>query len=1164
MSGNPFPGPQPYTAESRQHFFGRERIARSFLSTMLVQRCVTLYGPSGSGKSSLMQALVLPWAKEASCRVVLVDKWPHERKPVDWLKETLRERLEVELVPSTSVSEAMTETPGHAEECADAPAFLYLDQIEQLLIRRSREDTDNVVRFLDQMVERPPREMHLVLGIREDYLGRWRERIRGRRRLIENWLRLGHLTVDDISGAVCTAAGNAGQDWNLEVMRRILHDVRIQGEDDSHEGPPPCGKTAYPEEVQAAYAQIVCRALFDKGGPPKRCEDARAEQILVEYLETTLASLGHLEEPARRLLEEHLIADDGSRRLLTARAARLGGLLEGDVERILETLERAAILRAEAQGHKSGRYYELGHDWLAKKLHERKQERQREEARQREEHARMQEEREREEARQREEHARMQEERERQLKQANELRGQAEAERERARGLLLVATARELLARGRPEWAPGLLLDVASPEQTDGWVALAIEVLGQRFAHATLKGHRRSLTAAAFSPDGRRVATACFDGATRVWSADGRGEPLVLLGHSDVVWTVAFSPDGCRIVTGGRDGVAFVWQIAGAEAPKLIATLEGHEDEIVAVAFSPDGRQVATASKDCTARLWDIESRDVKRHVLEAEAELTSVAFDPRGDRVVTGSQDGTTYVWSEASEARLVGHRGAVTRAVFSPDGRLVATASADRTVRVWSADRLAVLAVLGGHEHVVTAVAFAPDGQRVATASRDKTARVWNVGDPEPLFTVGPHGGAVVDVAWSPDGRHVITASEDGQARIWTAAGMESGALRGHKRSLVTAAWSRDGAQILTASLDDAKVWTAAGTGVPVVLEGDEGALSAARFDHDGQRVLTITKNGVARLFNADGSGAASILSEPDEPIRGASFEPKGQRVALVSPSAVWIVDPDGRRESPRLTVAADWHLVAAFGPTGLVAFAVAPGGRAVMAYTLAEGAERWSEPVALDVGAAPVERVFIRTHVARVRFATQDGAVHAWNLGALRESPVVTWWRHDGLKYIAFAPDDRCALALDETGLESAYLVTAENPSERLLLQDHDKQITYGTFSMDCTRVVTTSDDGTARAWRTDGTGRPIVLRGHRASVLHAAFSPDGERVVTASADGTARIWPLSVGALRERLAAAVPVDCMPPELRRMYRDETADQARKRYEACERSHGRDPARR
>ncbi|WP_437682087.1 nSTAND1 domain-containing NTPase [Sorangium sp. So ce131] len=1151
MSRNPFPGPQPYTAENRPHFFGREQVACSFLGTMLVQRCVTLYGPSGSGKSSLMQASIIPDVKASSCRVVLVDKWPHDRKPVEWLEETLRERLGLDVSLSPCGRDPKTGAESAADDDADEPIFLYLDQIEQLLLRRGREDVDTFVRCLDRLVERPAREVHLVLGIREDYLGRWRERIRGRRRLIENWLRLGHLSVDDISGAVCDAAltGEPKQAWDVGAMRRILRDVRIQGEEESHEEAPSgrAGKAAYAEEVQAAYAQIVCRALFEKGGPPERSEDARAEPILVEYLEKTLASLERLEEPARRLLEDHLIADDGSRRLLTAREAHLRGLSHDDVERILEALERAAILRAQAQGHQSGRYYELGHDWLAKKLHERKQERQREEARQREENARMQ------------------EERDRRLKQEIELRGQAEAERERARGLLLVATARELLARGKPEWAPGLLLDVASPEQTDGWAALAIEVLGQRFARATLKGHQRSLTAAAFSPDGRRVATACFDGATRVWSSDGRGDPVVLLGHSDVVWALAFSPDGRRIATGGRDGIALVWELGGAGDPVLLATLRGHEDAIVDVAFSPDGRQVATASQDFTACLWDVEGGGVKRRVLEAhDAELTSVAFAPSGDRVATGSRDGTATIWSEAGEARLVGHGGAVARVVFSPDGSRVATASADRTACVWKADGEGPPVVLAGHEHVVTAVAFSPDGQHVATASRDKTARVFRVGGAEPLFTVGPHGDAVVDVAWSPDGRHLLTASTDGQARIWTAGGMESSVLRGHKRSLVAAAWSRDGAQILTASLDDAKVWTAAGTGVPVVLEGDEWALSAAGFSHDGQRVITITENGVARLLNADGSGEASILSEPDEPIRGACFEPNGRRLALVSPSAVWIVDPDGRRESSRLTVEADWRLVAAFAPAGLVAFAVAPGGRAVKAFTLAEGAERWSEPIALDVGAAPVERLFIRMDVARVRFVTQDGAVRSWELGALSAPPVITRWRYSGLKCIAFAPDDRYALAIDETRPENAYLVTAENPSERLLLQDHEKQITYGTFSMDCTRVVTTSDDRTARVWRTDGTGRPIVLRGHRASVLHAAFSPDEARVVTASADGTARIWPLSVGALRERLAAAVPVDCMPPELRRMYRDETADQARERYEACERSHGRDPARR
>ncbi|MEM9492421.1 MAG: hypothetical protein AAGC55_24960 [Myxococcota bacterium] len=63
---------------------------------------------------------------------------------------------------------------------------------------------------------------------------------------------------------------------------------------------------------------------------------------------------------------------------------------------------------------------------------------------------------------------------------------------------------------------------------------------------------------------------------------------------------------------------------------------------------------------------------------------------------------------------------------------------------------------------------------------------------------------------------------------------------------------------------------------------------------------------------------------------------------------------------------------------------------------------------------------------------------------------------------------------------------------------------------SFSPDSTRIVTATLDKTARVWKADGSGQPLVLRGHQARVTAAAFSPDGTRIVTASRDTTARLW------------------------------------------------------
>ncbi|WP_437319078.1 hypothetical protein [Sorangium sp. So ce385] len=130
-------------------------------------------------------------------------------------------------------------------------------------------------------------------------------------------------------------------------------------------------------EVQAVYAQIVCRELWDERSAGKGHEPGvvEAEAILRRYLEATEEGLGPLKDAGRRLLEEHLIDPAGNRKPLTEKAARLV-LPAGDATEVLERLERAGVLRAEER--QGNRLFELGHDWLAKKVFERRQAREEE------------------------------------------------------------------------------------------------------------------------------------------------------------------------------------------------------------------------------------------------------------------------------------------------------------------------------------------------------------------------------------------------------------------------------------------------------------------------------------------------------------------------------------------------------------------------------------------------------------------------------------------------------------------------------------------------------------------------------------------------------------------------------------------------------------------
>lgn len=281
-----------------------------------------------------------------------------------------------------------------------------------------------------------------------------------------------------------------------------------------------------------------------------------------------------------------------------------------------------------------------------------------------------------------------------------------------------------------------------------------------------LMGHASWVQAAAFSPDGRRIASGSLDKTLRQWDAfTGQAVGAPLTGHTDAVTSVAFSPDNRRIVSASHDKTLRLWDASSGQP--IGQPLVGHTDLVYSVAFSPDGRRVASASADKTIRLWDaVTGQAIGRPLTGHEHWVWSVAFSPDGRRIASaGSFDYTLRLW-DASTGRpigqpLRGHTDQASSVAFSPDGRRIVSGGADMTVRLWDAmTGQPIGQPLTGHTNGVY-VAFSPDGRRIASTSFDKTIRFWDAVAGQPLEPVLlGYAEAALFVAFSPDGRRIASS--------------------------------------------------------------------------------------------------------------------------------------------------------------------------------------------------------------------------------------------------------------------------------------------------------------------------------------------------------------------------------------------------------------------
>jgi len=243
-----------------------------------------------------------------------------------------------------------------------------------------------------------------------------------------------------------------------------------------------------------------------------------------------------------------------------------------------------------------------------------------------------------------------------------------------------------------------------------------------------MDGHRGSVAACAFAPDGKAFLSASHDNTLRLWDAQTRKCIAVLEGHSSPVTACAFAPDGKTFLSASYDNTLRLWD---AQTQKCLAVLEGHSATVTACAFAPDGKTFLSASYDNTMRLWDAQTRKCLAVLEGHSATVTACAFAPDGKTFLSASHDNTLRLWDAQTRkciAVLEGHSDWVTACAFAPDGKTFLSASDDNTLRLWDAQTRKCLAVLKGHSAPVAACAFAPDGKTFLSASHDNTLCLWD----------------------------------------------------------------------------------------------------------------------------------------------------------------------------------------------------------------------------------------------------------------------------------------------------------------------------------------------------------------------------------------------------------------------------------------------------
>jgi WD40 repeat protein/serine/threonine protein kinase len=1195
---NPYKGLRAFEEADAADFFGRETLVNRLLERLaedaLYANFLAIVGPSGSGKSSVVSAGLIPATRRGT--ITQSDKWfilemvPGDN-PTHKLATTL---LSVATQPPDSLYDVLRGDIHSlnrilAEVIGDGTLMLFIDQFEEVFTMVENEaDRAHFLKLLHAAVTDADSRLKLVVTLRADFYGHpllyegFGVLVQARTQVVLP------LVAEEIERAITAPAHRVGLQVDTNLIAAIVSDVREEP------GGLPLLQYALTEVFERRDGRsLTLSAYQDSGGVlgalARRAEDVYRDltpeqQRVARQLFLRLVTLGEGTEDTRRrvhLAELRSMVSDkaliqpvldvfGRYRLLTfdIEAGTREPLVEVAHEAIIREwgrlrewlnasragvqLQRALTLAASdwAKADKDNSFLLRGtrlaqfEEWAAETDLQLTAE----------ESGFLQ-------ASIRERERQVTAEAERQAQKATLERRAYNRLRQLvsvmaiavvvALGLFLVARDREQTAQTQEHIALRRLREIQllslsdsarrSLEDDDPELALALAYEANRDNDAPFQvrqmlyqaayapgtrvlfdQHSAPILNVTFSPDGTLAASSSgrinpldpIQGhMTTIWDTT-TGQVLQELtpekgGHTDTIISAAFSPDGRLLASSSLDAVILLWDVQTGE---IVRRLEGHNNWIGRVAFSPDGTQLISISgnflkpsmpflfmgteDDWTVRLWEVASGQEIRRMGDAENQhtgpLMSLDWSDDGQIVATGDAVGNIFVWEVATGKALWHYEMPgqwVNGLALTPDNKHllagVGTPSigesgseSDFDMLMWDLESNSPPRHFDGHTNVVITVAVSPDGKTALSGSGDRTMRWWDLETGTQLRVFNGHKSWVFSVAFSPDGRRALSGSTDSTARIWDLySGDEIRRFDQVHTDMVRAVdISRDGTLALSGGNDGQVLLWDVVTGHVIRKFGDgHSSVNAVSFSPDEQYAVSAHLDGAVNLWDVATGQTMGHFTGHTSTVLSVAFSSDGQYLLTGSG------DMEGDRRDADNTVRL-WDVAT---------------GEELRRF------EGCSDTV-WAVGFSSDDRLVFGASGHPVS-DTGDNAVRIWDRVTGQQVRVFSGFEDKG-SGATFSPDDKTFVSVRDDGVMQWWdMATGKNIRSSF---GQVSEINTVIFTPDGQSLLTAAADGTIRLWDAD-TGEEIYRYGDGQTIMwDVAITADGRTII--SGDNSGRVW------------------------------------------------------
>lgn len=574
------------------------------------------------------------------------------------------------------------------------------------------------------------------------------------------------------------------------------------------------------------------------------------------------------------------------------------------------------------------------------------------------------------------------------------------------------------------------------------------------------------------------------------------------------IWSVAFSPDGKRLATADSDGVLHLWDV---DSGQELASYTGHTNRVYSVAFNCDGKILASGSADRTVKIWSINTGECL-YTLEHTDLVRSVAFSPNGKWVASGSFDSIIRLWDVRTGQCLKnfqGHSQHIWSVAFSPTGETLASASSDRTIKLWNVATGECSKTFSEHTQAVHSIAFSPDGQNLASGSIDRTVKVWKVDTGECFHTFFSNvEWRNCALAFHPSGTILACGGKDGILQLWN---IETGerykTLHGHDDTITSLAFRLEGSILASGSADQTvRLWNIETDECFKVLRGISDWIRAVVFSPSNDTIVSGNDVGMVKSWNINTGKCSQLLQKHKTRVYSITFSPSGKLLAFGGGDRTVGILNTQTKLIKTFAGHTDWVNSIAFSPSGEM-LASGSDDRTIKLWST----DREECLMTFEEQAEKVHSVAF-SPLGELLASGSGSTVKLWHiptgqcLRAFQEHRSIVWC-------VRFSPNGQVLASSSSFG--GIRLWDIQRDECLMNLQEHNDWVHSVNFSPCGSFLVSCSGDHTVRLWNVQ-TGECVkTFYGHTNQVYSVGFSPDGKTIVSGGGDRTIKIWDVETG-------------------------------------------------